>query len=488
MAVTPFAELLDRLVVDGPLPDGNASRPLGAAWLPDVGRGVDLAAHGYLEQEYLVSGEAPRWTWDTELRPVALDPQPFTTRVLVRRPADPERFSGAVQLEPHHPDEDRALSWAMIAPWIVRSGHAHVGVTQNPDTVRDLVGWDPARYGTLSIPDSTQRYDIVAQVAAAVAGRRIPAFADVTVDRTVLSGWSMTGTFCRTFLGEGFHERCRLGGRPVIQGYVICISSGGAGRAGYASLREGESLPLDDPRRTIGAHGVPVVELLSEGESETHRDVLRPDADGPEDLYRLYQIAGTGHVQSGLPSIVTNRLQFEQRGIPSPPREVNELPSTARMDHVARAIFAAVDRWIVDGIAPPRAERFGYGDRGSGGTRGQMEESLPLARDGDGNVLGGVRTPWVEVPAAAYLPHSTPRPGRCQPADHAPYADPALLADLIAHMEPFGTEELIRRYGNSAEYLRRFEGSARALSAAGWLLPEDLPELMATARESCDGW
>ena len=144
-----------------------------------------------------------------------------------------------------------------------------------------------------------QRWDIVGLVAAALAAGTTPVLGGFQVRRQALSGWSKTGTFCRTFLGEGFHRRCQVNGRPSIDGYVVCISSGGAGRAGYASLRDGARLPAGDPRRTIGAHGVPVVELLSEGESETHREVLRPDADGPHDKYRLYQVAGTGQVGNG---------------------------------------------------------------------------------------------------------------------------------------------------------------------------------------------
>lgn len=485
--MTSFATLLDSLVIDGPLPQNDVSMPLGTAWLAGRRRGLDLSAHGYEEQEFLVSGDADCWTWDHNLLPLALDPQPFTTRVLVRTPVDPKRFSGGVQLEPHHPDGDRAMSWAMIAPWIVRGGHAHVGITHDPASLPGLSSWDPERYGSLSVADGSQRWDIVALIAAAVASGRMPAFADLNVRRAVLSGWSMTGTFCRTFLGEGFHDRCALNGKAVIDGYVICISSGGAGRAGYAPLRPGTQLPAQDPRRTIGAHGVPIVELLSEAESETHRAVLRPDADAPEDRYRLYQVAGTGHITTHLNALSTNRAQMRMRGFEAPPREINEQPSDARMDLIAQAVFDAVDRWIADGTVPARAGRFNYEDPAAAGPRGQMPESLPLRRDGDGNVVGGIRTPWIEVPAATYVPHSTPRPGRCIPSPQAPYSDPALLADLIAHMRPFSAAELTRRYGSRDRYLEQFARAARSLHHQRWLLREDLAELLSAWTESC-GW
>lgn len=497
--MTNFDDLLGDLTVKGPLPAAGDSVPLGTAWLPGHGRGLDLAAHGYVEEEYLVAGQADDWTWDASLRPVPAGPLPFTTRILLRRPADPAAFSGAVYLEPNHADYDRSLTWSAIAPWLVRSGHAHVGVTQEAAVLPDLARWDAARYGTLSIPRSGQRWDIVGLVAAALVRGGTGALAGYPVSRVIMSGWSQTGTFCRTFLGEGFHVRSRADGRPAVSGYIICISSGGAGRPGYGVLRPPAALPLGDPRRTIGAHGVPVVELLSEGESETHQAVLRPDSDGTGsggtgsggagDLYRLYQVAGTGHV-TGQHELAVNRLQMADRGWPAGPAEINERQSDGRMDLVARAVFAAVDRWAADGTVPPRMPgRFACDDPAGPGTRGVMPESLPLVRDADGNVIGGIRTPWVEVPLGGHYPHSTPVPGRCEPAPHAPYTDPAMLADLRAHLAPFPAAELTRRYGDREKYLTLLEAAARAAVAEGWLLAEDLPEFLADARKTAaDVW
>ena len=166
--MTGFDDLLATLTVKGPLPVTADSVPLGTAWLPRHGRGVDLTAHGYVEEEYLVSGQADDWTWNDSLRPVAAGPQPFTTRILLRRPADPAAFSGAVYLEPNHADYDRSLTWSATAPWLARSGHAHVGVTQELATLPDLARWDPGRYGAASIPRPGQRWDIVGLIAALV--------------------------------------------------------------------------------------------------------------------------------------------------------------------------------------------------------------------------------------------------------------------------------------------------------------------------------
>lgn len=486
--MTGFDDLLGTLTVKGPLPVTDSSVPLGTAWLPSHGCGLDLAAHSYVEEEYLISGQADDWTWDDRLQPVSAGPRSFTTRILLRRPVDPSAFSGAVYLEPNHADSDRSLTWSATAPWLVRSGHAHVGITQELATLPDLARWDAVRYGTLSIPRPGQRWDIVGLIAALVKSDT-GMFAGHPVSRVIMSGWSQTGTFCRTFLGEGFHARSRIGGRSAIDGYIICISSGGAGRPGYGVLRPPAALPLDDPRRTVGGHGVPVVELLSEGESETHRTVIRPDSDDPGDPYRLYQVAGTGHV-NGRHELAVNRVQMADRGRAVNPSEVNERLTDGRMDLTARALFAAVDRWVAKGTPPPRMpSRLAYDDPAGSATRGIMPESVPLRRDADGNVIGGIRTPWVEVPLGGHFPHSTPVPGLCEPAPHAPYADPALLADLWAHLASSPSAELDRRYGGLDQYLARLEAAALAAVEEGWLLVEDLPEFLADARAvAADVW
>lgn len=481
------AELLAALRVEGPLATTDDSVPLGAAWWPKQELGVDLERAGYVEEEFILRGVADEFGYDEDGRAaVARAAVPFTTRMLVRRPADRARFSGVVQLEPNHSDADRSISWGALAPWILRSGHAHVGVTQEAVVIGELARFDPSRYGSLSIPSAGLCWDIVGQVAALLRsfGPSNP-FGTTGTARLYLSGWSRTGTFCRTFLGEGFHERWRrLGGRPAVDGYVICISSGGALRAGYAELAPGQPpLAADDGRRTIAGHGVPIIELLSEGEAETHRRVLRPDADEPDDRYRLYEVAGTAHVATGNAGLVTNQAQLTDRGWPEHSREIEEQPSTARLDFVARAVFAALDDWVGRGTAPGHAPPVEYVERPDAGHHGLMAEALPLVRDADGNVVGGVRTPWVDVPLAAYLPHSTARPGSCIPAGAAPYRDPAFMADLIGHMVPFPADRLRQRYGSAEDYLERFGQRTGELVTAGWLLAPEAERLQQALEE-----
>ncbi|GAA0240966.1 alpha/beta hydrolase domain-containing protein [Cryptosporangium japonicum] len=417
--------------------------------LPGTGPAPDLAAAGYREEEYLVRGVADEWGYDASgVAERRRRDVPYTTRVLVRRPADDDRFTGVLQVEPLHPEYDTALTWQVLHGWIVRTGGAWAGVTQD----HRLAGWlrtevDPARYGALSIPAPNLRYELVADVAEALR-------AAAGAARVYLSGWSMTGSFARVFLGDGFHRRRRRPtGAPVFDGYVLGISSGGAGTSGYPGLSDEWEVPADDPRRTIADHDVPVVELLSELESETHQPHLRPDSD----RYRLYQVAGTSHDSLG------------PRVAGAAPIPIVERPSGARLDLIGRAVFARLDDWVRDGVPPPRADRFPYGD-----------DHRP-ARDADGNVLGGVRPPWIDEPLGRYDPHSTPAVTEVTPSPWTPVADPALMAWLRGHLVPLEPSVLARRYPSAEDYLARYDARCRVLVEEGLLLREDTETLLATA-------
>ena len=72
--------------VTGPLPVSAASYPFGAADHQLVPQ--DLSRHGYVEEEYLVSGKANVYSWPASGPAVVRTPDaPYTTRILVRRPA-----------------------------------------------------------------------------------------------------------------------------------------------------------------------------------------------------------------------------------------------------------------------------------------------------------------------------------------------------------------------------------------------------------------
>lgn len=285
--------------------------PFGAAFDPEAGVGLELSVRGYEETEYVLSGSAGTWFSATPGAPTrGATGVAYRTRILVRRPVDPEQSSGVTHVEPFHPHMDAGLSWNALAPHFIRRGDAWVGVTVYPHiagAMREQL--DPERYEALHVPGGGTEWDIFSDALELI---RSDALGALRTTRIVLSGWSATGSFCRVFARERFATA--RGG--LADAVAIFISSGGAGAAGYPSLSDGDrAVGIDDPRRTIRDAGIPVFEILSETESETHRAQLREDSDEPGDTYRLYQIAGAAHIEGWSGERSTNAAALAAVGL-----------------------------------------------------------------------------------------------------------------------------------------------------------------------------
>ena len=81
--------------VTGPIPVTADSYP----FLDDAHSLVpyDLSKYGYIEQEFIVSGNANVYDWAADGSLTVKTPNaPYAARILVRRPANASKFSGAV--------------------------------------------------------------------------------------------------------------------------------------------------------------------------------------------------------------------------------------------------------------------------------------------------------------------------------------------------------------------------------------------------------
>ena len=107
----------------------------------------DLSRVGYVEEEYLVNGEANIYEYvdDVAQRPevrVATSNVPYTTRILVRKPRNRARFNGTVLVDVLNATAgwDGDAVWYGNFEYIVRTGAVWVGVTTKPVTV-DFMGY-----------------------------------------------------------------------------------------------------------------------------------------------------------------------------------------------------------------------------------------------------------------------------------------------------------------------------------------------------------
>ena len=164
---------------------------------------------------------------------------------------------------------------------------------------------------------------------------------------------------------------------------------------------------------------------------------------------------------------------------------VMEPPSDFPMDMLVGGALMNLRRWVVEGIAPPRAERLVVLPERSAGPRGCRDEALPLQRDQHGNAVAGVRSPWVDVPLARYYPHSTPRAAEAnasgtagdskpsRPGSSRPRLSPVDLADLMGCMTRLPPETLRALYGSAAIYRDRFGARLEQLVDERWIAPAD---------------
>lgn len=471
--------------VVGPLPVTATSYPFLAS--DHDSTPINLTQSGYLEQEYLVSGRAHVYAWpdlDT-LRVVGSGP--YTTRILIRRPADPARFSGIVRVEPLNPTSGHDLDaeWEIAHAGFMHNGDAYVGVTVTPATMTALRRFDPSRYGRLEMlsplppaqrcplshgsPDTSGEtglaWDILSQVGGLIKTDN-PAnpLRDLQPRESVLTGWSQSGSYDLTYLNAIARHVTLGGGKPVFDGYL----PGAGSYAGTPISQCAPWPPTGDPRaRYNPPTGIPVIVVSTPTDFYTAasfpRRTDRPaDSDTPARRIRLYEIAGGCHLPGDQGTFFPDAAETRRAGFP--PENRIAYPLSAFPLHVVLdAAFANLDNWITHHVAPPRAPRL----------RAVNPSAWPVQATTDpyGNPLGGVRTPAVDVPTATYLPRGL----------KAPHSDNSTYA---GHDVAFSPEYLTVLYPTHSDYLDKVTADVHTLHAARWLTAYDADQTITQAQSA----
>jgi hypothetical protein len=366
-------------------------------------------------------------------------------------------------------------------------------------------------------------------------------------------GWgvSQSGRFLRHFLYQGFNEDEQ--GRKVFDGVFDQVGGAGRGsfnhRFGQASrdalqyfniLFPVDLFPFTDGPATDPESGAidsllaraertgtspKMFHLLTNSEyfnragSLVHTDPTgTKDADLPANT-RVYMIASAPHGPGPFPPISNSGGGMIGRAALNP---LNYSPAI-------RALFRALDRWIVDDVAPPpsaypriadgtlappakagwpavpgyqlpqqplRAFHLNFGPDWSKGIVSveppeigkPFTVSVP-AVDADGNVRSGIRLPDIAVPLATqagwnYRDASIGAPDRLagEIGSYIPFARTKSERDRSGDPR-LSIEE---RYRNRDEYLGKFAAAALDLVERRYLLPEDVADLLKHAAEHYD--
>ncbi len=297
---------------------------------------------------------------------------------------------------------DSAPDWLGAHTELIRDGFAWVGVSAQyagVETGSSLVGLpprplktvDPERYGSLVHPGDSFSYDIFSQVAQAI---RRPAgmspVGDLRVSAVIATGESQSAFRLVTYI-NAVHLLA-----DIYDGFLV-HSRGGSGIAAAAlseSPQPAIMVPGAAPIR--GDLNVPVLTFETETDLTllSYASARQPDGEG----FRLWEVAGTAHADTYLivvgsadrgdspdaAKLVVTSTPLEGISCPVP---INSGPQ----HFVLNAAFAALQRWVRNGILPPVAPRL----------EASVGPISTITRDAHGNALGGIRTPPVDAPIAA---------------------------------------------------------------------------------------
>jgi hypothetical protein len=461
------------LVVTGPITGGIMGKPFTTA-------AVDLAAAGYVEEEYFIESDATAYAWVT---PPGMDGQwsvkpastaHYKTRMLVRRPTDATRFNGTVVVEwlnvSGGVDADPDFAFAHVE--LLRDGFAYVGVSAQaegvvgggfslvPGQAVPLVKWDPQRYGSLKHPGDAYSYDIFSQATRALRspGASVHPLGALQPARFLATGESQSAfrmvTYTdaiqpidKLFDGIFIHSRA-AGGAPLTVSDNAGSTAGLTGGPAVALIR--------------GDLGVPVFQFLTE------TDVLglaagiagfssarQPDTDH----LRSWEVAGTSHADAYLLSASAAPAGTEPDAGADAGANLGCTGINAGPQHwVLDGAFAAVQAWLKSGTAPAHGDPLVLADAGSG-----------LAKDAVGNTLGGVRTAAVDVPIAVYSGQS---------------AAASIVCSLFGSTVPLPPDKLMSLYPTHDDYVAKVMAATTMAQQAGFLVAADVPLIVQEAQSA----
>jgi Alpha/beta hydrolase domain len=436
----------------GPVTVGHVAEPLSA-------HSPDLAANGYEEQEYFASGTAMAFKADSMPSNGKWTVTPTTTasyktRILVRRPTNPAHFNGTVIVEWMNVSAgESAPDWDFLNPMLMRDGYAYVGVSAQalgvdggkallgtPGAATSgsggLVATEPDRYGSLHHPGDQYALDMYAQIGQALRAPQQSALGGLKPKHILAVGESQSAFYLTTFADA-------IQPRTNVYNGIFIHSRGGAG----ASLSGSSIASSKGPTNLRIRTDLKVPVFMSETQTDLIQLGYAPAQQPNTSKIRTWEIAGTSHADSYFVGAAASIL-----GCTTP---VNSGPQ----HEVVQAAFSAFDKWVDDDVAPPSPPPF----------RLSSAKPATLALDARGNVVGGVRTPAVDVPVSTL--------------SGAPPKGATPICGLFGSTTAFTPAQLASLYNTKSNYIAQYTKNLNKSIASGYILSADKASLLAQAEQ-----
>jgi hypothetical protein len=429
----------------------------------------DLGDVGYAEAEFFLSGSASAFTnlseldedgnWSVEVGETA----DYRTRLVVYRPIDPADFSGTVILEWLNVSSgfDIPPSFGAGHTEILRSGHAWVGVSAQLVGIEGsdrallplhLKAVDPERYGSLLHPGDSFSYDIFSQ---ALRSLRDPGDIDpldgLPAETFLAFGQSQSATRLMTYI-NALHPLY-----AAFDGYMIHSRGNGS-----SPLAQEPQVPIPAPGSVRIRTDLEVPVFTFQAETDLLLLGFISDRQPDSDRFRLWEVAGTAHTDYYItvagradkgadPQYAVMREESSVLGYIQCEKPMNAGPQTWVFNTAVNALVA----WVRDGTPPPEADRLATNDAGTA-----------FAKDDLGNVLGGVRTPYVDAPAAVLSGEGQQGGGFCL---------------LFGTTDLFDAAQMAALYVDRDGYIAAVSEAADDAVARGFLLAADAERIKAAA-------
>ena len=399
--------------VSGPVHGGVRGYPWNKSLYKLRGRGYD-----YTENEYFYSGTAV----DLSTGATA----PYESRMLVRLPRNPRKFSGTVLVEWLNVTGqlDLETAWPVEARYLMRHGIGYVGVSAQLAGVccgpTTLKGWDPVRYAPLVHPGDQFSYDIFSQALRALRGPKHQGanpMRGLRLRKVVVTGASQSASRLTSFVNGGYN-------RHQIDAYVITRGGG--------------------PYTTFST---PIFQLNEENNDIPQKDNKR---------YVAWQEAGAAHAPYQWWGYI-DREQQRDGTMPKGTDAVNDACSVnhGSVDYSSRALSHWVTRFLKTGKMPPHAPRV------------TTDSSGTIVRDKNGLAEGGLRHVFVQVPVGYNSSTGCP---------------------LFGTYTPWSAAKIKSLYKTHSAYVKRVVKWSRREVHRGWLLPEDRRDVIRKARAFRGPW
>ncbi len=438
----------------------------------------ELAAHGYVEEEYFIKGTASTYGLkDGQTASVKDGGHPFVTRIVVRRPADPKRFNGTAIVEWDNVTNmfDAENVWFFDWEDMMRAGYVWVGVSPQTIGVDALKKWNANRYGTLDVgsilagtngtgagtptgivtgaPDADAlSFDIFSQVGQAL---RHPGAAD-----------PLHGLKPKLFLAAGESQSARRLGMyvnsvhplaRVYDGFLLLSAVGFKIRPDLVS---------------------PVIKL------STEHDVVTGDAAAPQPdtgKFRAWEIAGTSHVDQHL-RMSREALELRDNGksleaAMAPTCSVPSVGTRVPTSYVVASAFEKLARWAAGGPPPPTAPRL------------TVVKPVPqpgqsvIARNEDNLAEGGIQLAELAVPTQVNFGVGAPSKAAQTAGIQGEAIGPGACVRW-GYSTDFTVDQLNAHYPSHAAYVADVRRVTEANLKHGYILAPDAAATISAAEAS----